>query len=136
MKKAERAVLKKERGRPVGTNSAGLEIDKVVKAIEDNAGIVFLHDIAAFMGVAPSTIYRNYPSGSEEFLRIEEALHKNKSLIKFQLRKKWFASNNPTTDIALYRLLADEVERKALDNCRGVVEAKQTEKEQEIKLTL
>lgn len=90
-------------------------IKDVLAEIEKNQLIIYVADVAAKMGISRNCLYEHYPKGSEELTQIEQALQRNKSAIKVALRKKWVVGNNPTTDIALYKLCADEEERAALD---------------------
>ncbi len=103
---------KGERGRPV----LKLDAEKIVEQIKANNSIVFMNDLCLFLGCSSQTVCNHFPKGSPENDAIIEALEANKTAVKLNLRKKWFMSNNPTTEIALYKLLATQEEKRALFN--------------------
>jgi hypothetical protein len=71
-------------------------------------------DLIAFLPCEKSVFYALIPAESEEMEAIKRAYHKNKVDIKVSLKAKWYKSDNPTLQLALYKLLADEEEHKRL----------------------
>lgn len=97
-----------------------IKIDDLVAVIQKNRLMVFISDVYAYYGISDKTL-ANALGGvdSENYKAMVFALEQNKTCTKRDLRKKWFEGNNPTTDIALYRLLATPEERRAIDTYKG-----------------
>lgn len=75
--------------------------------------LYFIEDISALMPVSLSTMYYYKLQESEELKAIIKA---NKQKKKLKLRKNWEDSTNATLQIALYKLLATNEERKILSD--------------------
>ena len=71
-------------------------------------------DLVAFLPCEKSTFYGFFPDGSDELESIKRAFNKNKTEIKVSLKSKWFNSENPTLQVALFKLLADADEHRKL----------------------
>ena len=69
--------------------------------------IVFFDELSTHMPCHRSTMYNH---GLNTIDTIKEELYKNRVSTKVKLRKKWLDSESATTQIALYKLLADENE--------------------------
>lgn len=76
--------------------------------------LIFVEDICAFIGIAKSTYYVHIPVGSDYSNELNDLLEKNRIDIKVSLRKKWFDSDNPTLQMALYKLTSTKEEHKKL----------------------
>lgn len=85
-------------------------IKKSLKAIKDHE-LVFVYDVCTYLPCSRSLFYEKNLDKLDE---IKEALAENKSKIKQKLRSKWGESNAPALQLAYYKLLAEDVERKAL----------------------
>lgn len=97
-----------------------IKIDDLVAVIRKNRLMVFISDVIAYYGITDKTLARALGGcDSEEYKTMIAALEQNRTTTKRDLRKKWFEGNNPTTDIALYRLLATPEERRAIDTYKG-----------------
>jgi hypothetical protein len=69
-------------------------------------------DIFSFYtGCSRATFYNN---GLDKLDNILKALDDNKIKTKHSLKNKWLKSDNPTLQIALFKLIATDEERKAL----------------------
>jgi glutamate/tyrosine decarboxylase-like PLP-dependent enzyme len=79
--------------------------------------LIFIDETAALLGIARGTFYN---LKLDECQAIIDALMHNRSKIKQGLRAKWYRSDNPTAQIALYRLTAseDELERLTVSKHR------------------
>lgn len=66
--------------------------------------------------VAPeiSTLYLLFPLESDEFNTIKRALEKNRITSKQRMTDNWEDSDNPTLQIAAFKLLCSDEERKRL----------------------
>ena len=86
---------------------------KALKILEKKPDIYFTSDLAEEMGIARATFYNN---NLDKLDSIKDALLHNKRIIKRGLRNKWYQSDNATTQVALYKLLADDDELARLNN--------------------
>lgn len=85
-------------------------LKKAIKVAKDN-NLIFIDDVSAFLPVTSRTFYDWRFHKSQE---LKEILDDNKVIVKVNLRKKWETLDNPTLNIALYKLVANEEERKIL----------------------
>ena len=86
---------------------------KAIEVINKNK-LIFIEDICAMCGVNKSTFYDKFPIDSNDYNELREMLEENKINLKVGLRKKWFESDNATTQMALYKLCSTEIEHKKL----------------------
>lgn len=87
--------------------------EKAIEVIKKNK-LIFIEDICAMIGIAKSTYYDHFPENSNDSNELNSLLNENKISLKVALRKKWFASDNATTQMALYKLCSTDVEHKKL----------------------
>ncbi len=91
------------------------ELEKqVLKVIEDN-NLMFFDDIQAFVEPSNKTLYNHK---LQELQTIKGTLAINRIKTKIGLKKKWRESDNPTLQIALYKLIGTREEYMALANAR------------------
>lgn len=76
--------------------------------------LLFIEDVAAYVACNKTTLYKHFPPDSNEMNDLKDAMESNKVAIKVKLRKKWQSSDNSTVQIALYRLVCDNEERRLL----------------------
>lgn len=81
--------------------------------------LVFIEDIVSYSTFSKPTFYKK---GLNEVNAIKEALDKNKIEIKNGLRAKWYKGDNPTAQIALYKLISTEDEADRLNGSRQKIE--------------
>ncbi len=86
---------------------------KAIEAITKNK-LIFVEDIAAMCGCSKNTLYDKFPIDSDDFHELSKMLEENKISLKVGLRKKWFESDNATTQMALYKLCSTDTEHKKL----------------------
>ena len=86
---------------------------KAIEVINKNK-LIFVEDICAMCGVSKDSYYKYFPVGSDDFDYLSNLLNENKISLKVGLRKKWFESDNATTQMALYKLCSTEIEHKKL----------------------
>lgn len=72
-------------------------------------------DLIGLLPISESTFYSYFPSGSEELESIKEEFYLNKTEIKVSLKSKWYRSDNPTLQLALFRLLSTSEEHRLLN---------------------
>jgi hypothetical protein len=80
------------------------------EAIEKHK-LFFIDDIVAFLPIARSTFYEWELDKSDE---LKEMLDKNRVEVKSSLRSKWYKSNAPALQLALYKLIASPDEHRSL----------------------
>lgn len=85
---------------------------KALEVIKKNK-LVFIHEIASFMNISKGTFYEHK---LDELNSIKDAIEFNKETIKAGLRKKWYESDNPTCQIALYKLIGTDDECDSINS--------------------
>lgn len=73
-------------------------------------------DIKELVTYLPCSRQTFYGHNLDKLDTIKDAIENNKILTKAKLRKKWADSDNPTVQIALYKLLGTRDERLVLSN--------------------
>ena len=86
---------------------------KAIELIKKNK-LIFIEDVCAMIGIAKSTYYDHFKEGSDDSNELNTLLNENKISLKVTLRKKWFDSDNATTQLALYKLCSEPDELKRL----------------------
>lgn len=99
-----------------------LKVEKIVELIENDPNIVFVGDICEALPVASSTFYTYFPSASDEYKKIDEALENNKSKKKKEIRDRLMASNSAASLIFLYKLLTKDIKERAQLDGRVVLD--------------
>lgn len=87
--------------------------EQALKSIEKHK-LFFVEDVIAFLPCTKPTFYDHFPSESNDYKEIAEALTKNKVEIKTSLRSKWYKSNSAPLQLALYKLIASPEEHRSL----------------------
>lgn len=72
--------------------------------------LIWIEEIIAFLPCSKPTFYEFFPIDSNELNELKELIELNKIQVKSALRKKWFDSTNPLTQMALYKLIGTEDE--------------------------
>ena len=88
-------------------------LSKALEAIEKHK-LFFIEDIIAFLPCAKPTFYEHFPNDSNDYKTMFQALEKNRTEIKTSLRSKWYKSNAPALQLALYKLIASPDEHRSL----------------------
>lgn len=81
--------------------------------------LVFDDEVIAYLPCGKSTYYVHNLHESDD---IKSELEKNRIMMKGGLRKKWYESDNTTTQIALYKLIGSEEESDRLNGSRQKLE--------------
>lgn len=85
-------------------------LKKAIEAIKEY-DLIFIEEVVSFLPCSKPTLYKHK---LDEVNELKELLEKNRINTKIFLRNKWRNSDNATLQMALYKLLASEAERKAL----------------------
>ena len=90
------------------------------KQLEENCitliekrNITFVDELFIFSDVQPS-IFFDYELNKSQ--KIKDQIEINRSKLKKELREKWLESTNATLNVALYKLVCSEEERKSLSS--------------------
>ncbi len=84
---------------------------KALEAIDEN-NLYFISQVVSYLPCSEATFYNHKLEQLEE---LREKLELNKIKAKQKMQKKWLDSDNPTLQLALYRLLSDEHEHMKLN---------------------
>lgn len=84
----------------------------IIKVIKDNRIFSILDVFAFYKGCSRGTFYNH---GLDRLNSIKEAIDDNKVVTKQTLKQKWSKSSNPTLQIALYKSICTDEERKNLN---------------------
>lgn len=87
--------------------------EKAIKVIENN-NLFFFDDVIAFLPCDRATFYRRFPLDSPEHRDMVDKMELNRVKTKSSIRHKLYSMDNPTAQLALYRMLATPEERKAI----------------------
>ena len=93
--------------------------------------LIFLGDIMAYTGFSKRAFYDHK---LQECNAIKSALAKNRINMKVDMRAKWYESDNPTLQIGLMKLIADDDEAHRLNGTKREVKHDTTDKEINIKI--
>lgn len=86
-------------------------IKECLEAIE-NYKISRISHVIGFIGLSSTPFYDRYELHKVD--EIVDAIHKNKLIMKAQMRLKWIRADSASLQIALYKVLADEDELERL----------------------
>lgn len=91
--------------------------EQALQVIEER-NLFFIEDVVAFLPCDRATFYRKFPRGCDESDTINRALETNKVRTKSAIRHRLFNMDNPTAQIALYRMIATPEERDAISTTK------------------
>lgn len=91
--------------------------EQALQVIEER-NLFFIEDLVAFLPCDRATFYRKFPQGCDECDNIKRALETNKVRTKSAIRHRLFNMDNPTAQIALYRMIATPEERDAISTTK------------------
>lgn len=94
--------------------------DDIVATIKKYKVMFIEHIFAYYTGLKKSQFYKLRLHESDA---IKEAIHENRVKATGFLINKWIATENPTLQIAAYRMLCTKEERELLDNRRVEISA-------------
>ena len=81
-----------------------------LEAIEKHK-LLFIDEIIAYLPCSKATFYNHKLEQLEE---LKSLLSSNRLKMKVKLKKKWYKSGNATLQIALYKLICNDVERRKI----------------------
>lgn len=105
-------------GKP-SEKTADKHLKAILQLVHDNDTIKFIADIPLYYPLSRTQIYA---LGADRVNTIKEACNFNKCKKKHSMLSKWADSDNPTLQIAAFRLMADEEEYDRLTQAK--IEAK------------
>lgn len=77
--------------------------------------LIRIEEVVSYLPCVKKTFYEHKLHESDE---LKEAIQNIKDTLKAGLRKKWYESDNPTAQIALYKLIASEEESDRINSQR------------------
>ena len=86
--------------------------------------LYFITDVVAYISIDRSTFYDWEFHKSD---KLKGVLQDNKICVKVALRKKWLESDNATLNIALYKLVGSNKERRMLADRQEIKQASSIE---------
>lgn len=95
------------------------DLEKQALAAIKEHKLVFLSEVVSYLPCSEATFY-NHKLGELE--SIKKAIEQNRINEKVGLRKKWRQSDNPTVQIALYKLVSSEEEAHRLNGSKRELE--------------
>ena len=101
-----------------------------LKAIKDK-NLIFIGDIFGYTGFSKRAFYDHK---LHECNDIKRALETNRVNMKVDMRQKWYNSDNPTLQIGLMKLIADDDEAHRLNGTKREIKHDTTDKEINIKI--
>lgn len=81
--------------------------------LSKRTGFFFVQDIIDYLACGKTTFYIFFPEGTDELNALKDNLFKNRIIQKVSLRKR-LAAGSGSELIALYKLIGNDEERKAL----------------------
>lgn len=91
------------------------DLEKQALAAIKEHNLFFIEDVVAYLPCGKKTFYNKE---LHEVHTIKDALERNRVKVKNGLRAKWYKSDNPTVQIALYKLIGTEDEAHRLNGSR------------------
>lgn len=85
--------------------------NEIIEVIKENKIYSILDIFAFYKGCSRPTFYNN---GLDKLDSIKNAIDDNKVITKQTLKSKWAESDNPTLQIALFKVICTDEERKSL----------------------
>lgn len=85
---------------------------KAIEAIEKHK-LFFIDDLCAFLPCSRATFYN---LGLDKLDTIKDALEKNRIEVKTSMRSKWYKSDAPALQIALYKLIGTDAEADRINS--------------------
>jgi hypothetical protein len=115
--------VEQDDGEEMSYDKADLE-KKALAAIKKHK-IKFLSHLAPFLSCSRSTFYELELDKSD---KIKDAIEQNRVGAKVSALNKWEKSDNPTLQVAYYKLIADEDEADRLNGSKQKIENSGTQK--------
>ena len=91
----------------------------ILEAI-DKYRLFFFNDVFAYVSFTRQTAYNHKLNEDEDILH---ELEKRKILTKNSMRSKWYNSQNPLLQLALYKIIGDEEEYYRIANAKQQIDA-------------
>ena len=76
--------------------------------------LIFIEDIVALLPCDKTTFYRFFEPESNQYNELRKLLDANRAELKVSMRSKWYKSDAPALQMALYKLTASKEELKRL----------------------
>lgn len=90
------------------------KIFEQAKDLIEKKRLIFVEDVVALLPISRQTFYEFFPLESDKSDTLKELIDKNKIELKSSMRSKWYKSEKPPLQLALYKLMATPEELKKL----------------------
>lgn len=95
------------------------DLEKKALAAIKRHKLVFVTDVVSYLPCSRSTFY---DMGLDKSDNLKSELEKQRTSMKVQLRKRWLDSDNPTLNVALYKLIGNEDEAHRLNGSKQQID--------------
>lgn len=95
------------------------DLEKKALAAIKRHKLVFATDVISFLPCSEATYYNHK---LHELESIKSELEKQRTSMKVHLRKRWLDSDNPTLNVALYKLIGNEDEAHRLNGSKQQID--------------
>lgn len=75
---------------------------------------IFIEEVVAYLPCSKPTFYDYFKVDSNEFNTLKELIEENRVKLKTSMRAKWYKSDTPALQLALYKLASTPDELKKL----------------------
>jgi hypothetical protein len=100
---------------------------QAMEAIKEK-NLITIEDVVSHLPISKPTFYKYFKPESNEFNALKKEVEFNQLNLKLELRKRWSISDNFPAQVALYKLICTDEERKKLSMSYHEVNAEITEK--------
>lgn len=90
-------------------------LEMALDAIGKDDNLLFIESVCARIGICKTTFYEWWGKGTEEYTQIWEAINRNRCKVKDYIRLKLRTSSKASELLALYRMIATDEERRAIN---------------------
>ena len=97
--------------------------NKAIEQIKKHK-LFFVEDIISFMPCSKSTFYEHFPNESNYYKKMFEELERNRTELKVSMRSKWYKSDAPALQLALYKIIGTDEEAHRLNGSKQEIQQK------------
>lgn len=92
-----------------------LKADNVVSIVDSDNSITFIEDVCVELNISRNAFYQYFPTKSEDYKKVKEAIDRNKYRQKKEIRKMWkLDPKDKQGRLYLYKLLGNNEDRQKL----------------------
>jgi len=103
------------------------KIYKEALKIIKSKNCLFIDQLVSYLPIVRQTFYDYFPLDSDKMDTIKDLIDDNKVRTKHLMQKKWFNSDAPALQTALYKLIGTEEEAHRLNGSKQVLDQKSSD---------